>query len=49
MKVVHVYREANRATDWLANKGVAQENRMSFIDLVPIGLARILDEDIHAY
>ena len=30
VKVVHVYREGNRAADWLANKGVAQSVNLSF-------------------
>lgn len=45
-KIVHVYREGNRAADWLINKGVAQLINISFIDSIPIGLARLLEEDI---
>lgn len=46
LKIVHVYREGNRAADWLINKGVAQLINISFIDSIPIGLARLLEEDI---
>lgn len=45
IKIMHVYREGNRAADWLANQGVSQDNRLTFLDSIPIALARILDED----
>lgn len=44
--IIHVYREGNRAADWLVNEGVAQLSRVSFIDVIPTALARILMEDV---
>lgn len=44
--VVHIYREGNRAADWLANFGVAQNVRFHMFQSVPLELSRILDEDI---
>lgn len=46
IKVCHVYRQGNRAADWLANQGVLQDIRISFIDHIPLALYRILMEDI---
>lgn len=46
VKVIHVYREGNRAADWLANKGAAQSSNFILLDFIPTDLARILEEDI---
>lgn len=46
VKVVHVYREGNRAADWLANHGVAQSVRLHIFQFVPVGISRILEEDL---
>lgn len=42
----HVYREGNRAADWLANVGVMQNSRMELIQVPPLELGRILHEDL---
>lgn len=43
--ISHVYREGNRAADWLANQGVAQHIRIQIFSSPPIDLCRILLED----
>lgn len=45
-RIVHIYREGNRAADWLANHGVAQSLRTVILEDVPLALVRIIDEDI---
>ncbi|KAL2902360.1 hypothetical protein RDABS01_027442 [Bienertia sinuspersici] len=42
----HCYREANRAADWLANRGVAQEPHIMFEDQPPTALRPFLEYDI---
>lgn len=42
----HVYREGNRAADWLANVGVMQNSRIELIQVPPLELGRILHEDL---
>lgn len=32
VKVIHVFREGNRAADWLANQGVDQSNGSSVLE-----------------
>lgn len=46
VKIIHVYREGNRAADWLANHGVAQHIRLQIFPSAPLELSRIIDEDI---
>lgn len=46
IKIIHVYREENRAADWLANQGVAQSIAVQNLDFAPVELLRILREDI---
>lgn len=46
VKIIHVFREGNRAADWLANQGVHQEERLNFIETIPLELYNILKEDI---
>lgn len=43
VKVAHIYREGNRAADWLANQGVLQEAGIIILDNVPLALSRILE------
>lgn len=43
--ILHCYREANRAADWLANRGVVLELPMDFGVHPPSELARIIWED----
>lgn len=42
----HYYREANRAANWLANKAVVMEEKLSFISVPVEGLSSILLDDI---
>lgn len=44
--VVHVFREGNRAADWLANRGVAQSDNLLILGSAPSELRRILSEDV---
>lgn len=44
-RIQHVYREGNRAADWLANHGVAQTLRIVILEDIPIELRSIVDED----
>lgn len=44
--VKHVYREGNKAADWLANLGVSQLLPISVFSSAPRGLNTILDEDL---
>ena len=46
IQIRHVYREGNKAADWLANLGVTQLLPISIFSLAPRGLSSILDEDI---
>lgn len=46
VRVTHIYREGNRAADWLANHGVAQPLRTRILEDTPLALNRIIDEDI---
>ena len=40
------YREANRAPDWLANKGVQSINDIVLLDSPPLELCSILRDDV---
>lgn len=44
--ISHVYREGNRAADWLANHGVSQSCSLHLYNNPPPLLSRILVEDI---
>ena len=44
--IMHIYREGNRAADWLANQGVAQPHRIVILEDIPIALRRIVNEDV---
>lgn len=46
MKVLHVYREGNRAADRLVNRAVEQAGGMDIPEAPPLELRRILDEDV---
>ena len=46
VKIVHVYREGNRAADWLANLGVSQLLPTILHSSAPSGLCPILQEDL---
>lgn len=46
VRVAHVYRVGNRGADWLDNQGVTQENNLLILENIPIGLRRILKEDV---
>ncbi|XP_074318679.1 uncharacterized protein LOC141655501 [Silene latifolia] len=46
VKVEHVFREANRATDWLANAGVHSSTSSTMFDSPPSELRTILREDV---
>lgn len=46
VRLVHCYREGNRAADWLANQGVELDDRLQVITTIPNALGRILDEDL---
>lgn len=46
VKISHIYREGNRAVDWLVNHGVIQLLPITIINSVPAGLRSILDEDV---
>lgn len=48
VRIFHVYREGNRAADWLANHGVAQPLRSVILEDIPLALIRILDENIRS-
>ena len=39
VRIAHCYREANRAADWLANRGVNIEGVTLFIDTLPLNFA----------
>ena len=43
--ILHVYREGNRAADWLANRGVDQQERVVTWNTPPPDLYRIVAED----
>lgn len=42
----HRYREANRATDWLANYGVGLSLKLMLMEVAPPGLRTVLLEDL---
>lgn len=44
--ITHVFREGNRAADWLANHGVSKACRLHILDSIPVDLSRILEEDV---
>lgn len=44
--ITHIYREGNRAADWLANNGVIQEERLVILRNIPVALRRIMEEDM---
>lgn len=44
--ISHCYREANRATDWLANYGVAMSMDVVMFEAAPVGLQAVLLEDL---
>ncbi|XP_074266436.1 uncharacterized protein LOC141589709 [Silene latifolia] len=44
--IEHVFREANRASDWLANQGVNAPTEVTFLDEPPDDLRTILREDL---
>lgn len=46
VKVEHCYYEANKAADWLANFGVELEEKLKFIEAVPLDLRAVLLEDL---
>lgn len=46
VRVVHIYREGNRAADWLANPGVSKLLPSIIFSSAPNGLGSILDEDL---
>ena len=46
VQIRHVYREGNKAADWLANSGVVQLLPLSIFSSAPRGLSSILDEDL---
>ena len=45
IRVSHIFREGNRAADWLANYGVAQPLRFFVLEDIPLSFSRILEED----
>ncbi|KAL4391339.1 hypothetical protein AHAS_Ahas03G0235200 [Arachis hypogaea] len=45
VRIRHVFREGNKATDWLAREGLEQEMGYYFIDLPQTSLRMILDDD----
>lgn len=45
VKLIHVYREENRAADWLANQGVALTSGLVYLDSIPSSFCVILEED----
>lgn len=45
VRITHVYREGNRAADWLANHGVTQHIGTHIFHSAPLKLHRILVED----
>lgn len=45
VKVIHVFREGNRAADWLANHGVDQSVAAAVLESAPLELHRIVIED----
>ena len=46
VKVSHCYREANRATDWLANHSVTLQQPFLLMEAVPKDLHAVLFEDL---
>lgn len=46
VRVSHVYREGNRAADWLANLGETHPHGIVILEETPLALRRILIEDI---
>ncbi|XP_074290582.1 uncharacterized protein LOC141617299 [Silene latifolia] len=46
VKIDHVFREANRAADWLANEGITASPHVTYLEQPPDGLRTILREDI---
>ena len=46
VKIQHIYRERNRAADFLASLGHGLQLGVCFYDLPPIGLASFLREDV---
>ena len=46
MCIKHVYREGNRAADWLANHGVVQNYSLHILHNPPPLLVKILAEDV---
>lgn len=46
VKLVHCYREGNRAADWLANRGVEFDGNLHLLEDAPTPLGRILHEDL---
>lgn len=46
ISITHVYREGNRAADWLANQGVTQSCSLHLFNNPPSPLSRILAEDL---
>lgn len=46
VKIAHIYREGNRAADWLANRGVSQDTDFVILNFIPLGLSSILAEDV---
>lgn len=45
VKLLHVYREGNRAADWLANHGAAHHIETYIFHNAPVELGRIISED----
>ena len=45
VKIEHCYRETNRAADWLANRGVFLDQKMTMFEAIPKDLHAILLED----
>ncbi|GKD78249.1 non-LTR retroelement reverse transcriptase [Tanacetum coccineum] len=46
VKLEHCFREANRATNWLANHGCEQEKRLCMFDSPPLDLGSIILDDV---
>lgn len=42
VSIFHVYREGNRAADWLANVGVQQNSKFEMIQVPPLELGKIM-------
>lgn len=45
LKVCHTSREGNRCADWLANWSLDQELGLHWLDVPPVGLARLIFSD----